>query len=74
MRSRVGKMVWTSHDVETKRALMKLNVETCCQMRVTGEADSLEMRLETDVTGDVAGGVGELDCERCQAIAVSQSM
>ena len=42
-------------------------------MRVTGEADSLEMRLETDVTGDVAGGVGELDCERCQVIAVSQS-
>lgn len=53
-----------------KRALMKPGAETCCRMRVTGEADSLEMRLNTDVTGDVAGGVGELDCKRYEALGV----
>ena len=71
--NRVGKMVWTSHEVETKRALVKRNAVTCCQMMATREAGSFEMRLETDVAGHVAGQVGKLDCRECDAFAVSQS-
>lgn len=40
---------------------------------VTPEVGSFEIRLETDVAGDVAGRVGELDCRECDASAMSQS-
>ena len=48
---------------------MKPIAVTCCWIKITEEASSLGMGLDTDV----AGGVGELDCRRYEAVAVSQS-
>lgn len=40
---------------------MKPIAVTCCWIKVTEEASSLEMGLDTDVAGDVTRGVRELD-------------